>query len=69
MGSIDIKLLLAEEMQLPFTEMEPVIKQAISLYNRKKLAICFIQLTLRPAKQTHLHLNGVSCKWLHFYPL
>lgn len=65
MGSIDIKLLLAEEIQLPLGEMELVIKQAINLYNKirkKKLAICIIQLTLTPTKQTHLHLNGPSCK-------
>lgn len=76
MGSIDIKLLLAEEVQLPLSKIEPVIKQAINLYNNttiktnkkkkkhpQKLAICSIQLTLRPTKQTHLHLNEVSCKW------
>lgn len=33
MGSIDIKLLLAEEVQLPLSKIEPVIKQAINLYN------------------------------------
>lgn len=67
MGSIDIKLLLAEEIQLPLAEMEPVIKQAINLYNsNNKSAICSVQLTQRPTKQTHLHLNEAACKWLHF---
>ena len=58
MGSIEIKLLLAEEIQLPLTEMEPAIKQAVSLYNRKK--ICNLLHTINPEV---CKANTSSFKW------
>lgn len=36
MGSVDTKLFLAKQIQLPLIEMKHAVKQAVSLHNQKK---------------------------------
>lgn len=57
MGSIDTKLFLAKQTQLPLIEMKYAVKQAVSLYNQKRKMSNFLHTTKA------CQANTSSFKW------